>query len=325
MAFVPLSPAHSETSVFQPLSPAHSETNVFQPLSPAHSIQAYEPQSPRTKPLSFLEKILYDMNNNKPFTHKPKKYQSISDWQSYCRHMIMNERKEYNYTTRVHECKLDNLSHELKIIFVKRRVVNMYRKVFNTWLGQSESKNVPMLDTEYIQHSHEIVEKLKADIRFRVKQLMETQKRLVTIRFTEICQRENIKLMTEYINEWKKVCPTPRQPIKEPINVPNDPYHIFTNLTVREDGTIGVKMSAPLAHIYDKYHKNFTNPPHEEYMEALKEFGYPQWFIDKANKRFAKREPRETPTCTLMESLDKYSKIKKPKAKVKSSLNKFKS
>ena len=41
---------------FVPLSPAHSEMDVFQPLSPAHSHYAYEPQSPREEELKKPDK-----------------------------------------------------------------------------------------------------------------------------------------------------------------------------------------------------------------------------------------------------------------------------
>jgi hypothetical protein len=239
--------------------------------------------------------------------------------------MIMNEKNEYNYTVSVYDSKMNNLALTFKDICINRRILTMYRNVFNTWLNQSKCDELHQLDAGYIQHSHEIIDRLRGNIKFRLEQLRDVQKRIVIVRFTEITRIDRKKRLTEFLNAWKDTCPTPRKPVREPINVSKNPYHIVTRITVKEDGTVGVKLSAPMAHIYEKYHKNFMIPPHEEYMKALLEFGYPQWAIDRSNKRYEKRGNREQPSCTLMEALDKYSKIKKPKAKVKSTLDKFKS
>ena len=117
MAFVPLSPAHSDAGMFQPLSPAHSEMAVFQPQSPAHSQYAYAPQSPREEDLkkpgksaSLIEKLLYNIKNPTTFQFKPKPYSQISDWQSYCHHLIFNEKEQYNYSVAQYHSKLDTLA-----------------------------------------------------------------------------------------------------------------------------------------------------------------------------------------------------------------------
>ena len=316
---------------FVPLSPAHSEMAVFQPLSPAHSQYAYEPQSPREEDLkkpgksaSLIEKLLYNIKNPTTFQFKPKPYSQISDWQSYCRHLIFNEKEQYNYSVAQYDSKLDTLAKNLNSVVQTRRNLCLYRRVFNTWLNQSKTVQFTT-DPEFILHSHQIIERLKKDLKFRLKQLKEAQERATYVRFMEISIRERKKCLGEVLNAWRDTCPTPRKPVNEPINVSRDPYHIVTKFTVREDGTVGVKISAPLGHIYDKYYKKLLVPPHKEHMEALREFGYPEWVIERAEKHYAKRADLEAPSCTLQESLEKQSKIKKSKTKVKSTLDKFKS
>ncbi len=269
------------TMAFVPLSPAHSDIGMFQPLSPAHSQCVYEPESPRvvmkepSKSASLMEKLIYNIKNPSPCKIKPTPYKSIHDWRTYCRHMMMNEKKRYSEATRFHlKCP---------------------------------------------------TEESKKHLEFCQIQMKKTQERLVEIRFMEIHIRNRKAIIKDCINAWKESCPTPRK-IKEPIDVPHDPYHVITRLTVKENGTVGVTIKAPLAPIYDKYFKNFKMPPHEEYVEALREFGYPEWVLERMDKRWQKKGETNEPTRTIQESLEHHNtQIKKVKTKTKSILNKFKS
>mgnify|MGYP001138042562 CR=1 FL=1 len=117
---------------------------------------------------------------------------------------------------------------------------------------------------------------------------------------------------------WKNdICNIEDKKPREKINVSKDPYRVILKTIIQEDGHISVKLSAPLAELYKKYHANLMKPPHDEYMMALKEFGYPQWYLDKHISSKIVEGPKKTVQDSLLEN-----KLKKSK-KHTSTLTKF--
>jgi len=321
-------------SVYVPLSPARSE-NAYVPLSPAHSVGGYEPLSPATSVVNFdvskasiLQKILYNIQN-RPIGHnhslginyyvkgcpkcdldkssRPvKEIPKIKDWRRYCWHLMYNEKKKYKEVLREYRNACDEIAKN----FAKKNKKN----VFDIWLGRKENNK------EFIQISKNKLLSLKSELTKYKRILLETQHTCVEIFHREIVSRERKNVLRTLIKEWRESCPTPIRKPREPINVPKDPYRMIFKYEVQEDGHIKVNLSAPLAPIYDKYFSKGIKPPFEEYIVALRDFGYPDWVIEKMIKR---HDPENYSTISVHEALEIF-KVKKTKVKKTSILNKFK-
>lgn len=297
--------------VYAPESPARSE-HVYAPESPARSV-CYEPVSPRRK-LNTFEKILNNIQNPTHASgHAKPVYRKIHDWRAHCRLSILNDRKRYVESLGTYE----NTSKHLAENFRKINF-NYYRWVFKQWANRSDKID----NTEFILYARYILNKHRDQLKKDRDLLKRTQKVCLDISVNERKLAFRKETLTNCIREWRSSCPTPLPVTAEPINVPNDPYHVIVKLKVGEDGKIGVKASAPLAVIYNKYFNNLRRPPTDEYIIALREFGYPEWVLDRIKTRQVKNVFVE-PERSVMEALKAEEKKSKPKKKEASKLQKF--
>lgn len=162
--------------------------------------------------------------------------------------------------------------------------------------------------------------RLEKELLFTKKLLVRAKNHVSSISFNELELEKRKHYLKTIFKSWKNdVCNIEDRNGREKINVPNDPYRVIVKLDVDKKGHVAVKMSTPLADIYEKYHSKLIQPPKEVYAKALTEFGYPQWYTD----RIINKNAVEGPSMTVQERLAE-EKPKKPKKGV-SKLNKFKS
>jgi len=310
---------------YQPLSPARSEPECYRPLSPARSEPPKLTTPPADAPL--LDKLIFVIKFNQlvktaeyPFIKRvnplpPKKLrpsQPIANWRSYIHHMMHNEKIEYKRDLAIYTVKIDGI---VKIL-ASRSHERHFRSLFNHWARKTSTfksgvvKDALITGRQYNKNVREIRYKLE-----------KTRDRMAEMMRTRITAEKRKETLADYFSAWRNSCPTPRRVPNKPINVSNDPYHICTRITVREDGIVNVKISAPLARFHEEYTSQCKKIPFsEEYLEAMREFGYPDWFIE--TKRARLKEKRPDPLISVFEHLEKQPRTK---TKVKSALDKLKS
>ena len=322
--------------VYVPLSPARSE-HVYQPESPAHR-KCYEPVSPRRK-LSAFDKILKGIQDAPPpHNHigkvaeaggyvdgcprciyqrvspvKKKPYRKMGAWRSYCRLSILNDRRRYMESLEIYNKVSENLAMEFQ-----KKNGDICRRFFDKWRGQFHRQ----CNTHLTMVAHTRLAQFKKVLKQDLGTLKKTQERCLDISINERRLEYRKKTLGNCIREWRSACPTPKAKPKEAINVPNNPYHVLVKINVNENGHAEVKMSAPLAPIYDNYFKKFRKPPVDEYILALREFGYPEWVLDRMKARSLLSSPAE-PGMSVMQALQNEEQKKKPKVKVVSKLTKL--
>ena len=296
--------------VYVPLSPARSE-HVYAPESPARPL-CYEPVSPRRK-LNTFEKILNSIQYKPQAPPKEPSYRRIHDWRSYRRLSVLEYRRKYIESMKIHE----NIASTWAADFRKKNF-NSYQWVFDQWLKRATKRE----NIDFISCAHFSMKKTKERVKKDLENLRRTQEVCLEVSVNEKKMEFRKETLTACIKAWRESCPTPPPKPKEPINVPSDPYHVKVNMKVGEGGHVGVKISAPLGIIYDKYFTKIRKPPTDEYIVALREFGYPEWVLDRMKKKAEKRENNE-PEKSVMESLKEEEQRKKPKKKEVSKLQKF--
>ena len=308
--YAPESPARSE-HIYAPESPARSE-HIYAPESPARSA-CYEPVSPRRK-LNTFEKILHNIQNSTHARiHKERPYRKIHDWRVYCRLSILNDRKRYIES-------IENYENASKTLAANFRKINFdyFRWAFNRWSNRSTKID----NTEFIMYAHCILIKHRLQLKKDLDLLQRTQKVCLNISINERKIAFRKETLLNCIKEWRSSCPTPLPTQKEVINVSKDPYHVKVNLVVGKDGMVNAKVSAPLGVIYDKYINKLCRPPVDEYIVALREFGYPEWVLTRIQTRHTKNGLVE-PERSVMEALRDEEKKSKTKKKEPSKLQKF--
>lgn len=75
--------------------------------------------------------------------------------------------------------------------------------------------------------------------------------------------------------------PKPPKEIKRGLGVPTDMSHVVVNLTVTKNGSVKVRMGAPMEELHINYYSKGVKPPIEVYLKALKDFGYPDSTLEK--------------------------------------------
>jgi len=293
-------------TAYAPLSPAHS-VHAYVPESPLRDEQLYLPESPR-KNLTTFDKILNGILSRKTEIRQPVRRRTarIQNWREYCKLYMMNERQNYVYFLNEYakKCKTAAIQYNSLNKNVLERAFFKWKKTYN----HPDHK-------EFLKSSKDILKTYKKRLEFEHKKIKESQSKCIKI-FTEHRDFEQRKKTLKlFISHWRDICPTPRK-VKEPINVSKDPFHVVTKLTVDESGHVSVKISAPLESIYKNYFHKLKKPPFDEYIEALREFGYPEWALQRMIK---KRKDSPLPEKSVMEALqaDKPSKPKKAGSKLK--------
>ena len=274
-------------------------TTMYVPLSPAHSVHAYEPESPaRSEKNVFFPESPARSEKNVFFPESPRKTTQLSFLERLLNPPSIKETKPlpyrpiYNWRSYVRQYMFNeksifkNIENEIKLAIKRNEIVKI-----NTLIPEyNRALKVFEKAKEYV-----------ANISFNERKIeYEKSERLSVFKVWkhDICNIED-----------KKPC--------EKINVSNDPTRVILKTTVNEDGHISVKLSAPLAELYEKYHANLMKPPRDEYLRALKEFGYPQWYINKHSNKI-NDGPKKTVQDSLLENKTKKSKKKT------STLEKFK-
>lgn len=110
---------------------------------------------------------------------------------------------------------------------------------------------------------------------------------------TVIIQHQRVDSLRSVLQAWAKAV----KKTTEPINVPNDPYHIFVRTKVmKKSGKVKVTLDCPMGDYYDKYRDTSTPPPTlEEKLIAAKRFGYPDRVLEgiiKADDKWKKKLPK---------------------------------
>ena len=262
-------------------------TTMYVPLSPAHSIHAYEPESPARS------------EKNAFFPDSPRKTKQISFIERLLKSTSAKKIKQPSYVT----------------IYSWRSYVRQYMHNEKTKFKTIENKIKSALQKNEIVKVQTLTpEYNKAKIVFS-----RAKEHVANISFNERRLEYKKSELRNVFKTWKNdICNIEDKKPREKINVSNDPNRVILKTTINENGHISVRLSAPLAELHEKYHANLMKPPHDEYMRALKEFGYPQWYIDKHNRDDVNEGPKKTVQESLLEN-----KIKKSK-KQTSTLTKFK-
>ena len=262
-------------------------TTMYVPLSPAHSVHAYEPESPARS-----EKNVF-------FPESPRRTTQLSFIERLLNNPSVKEIKPPPY----------------RPIYNWRSYVRQY--MFN------EKSRFNIIDSEFklaIKNNEFVkIETLTPKYNKALKVFENAKKHVANISFNERNLEYKKSERQSVFKVWKNdICDINDRKPREKINVSNDPNRVILKITVNDDGHISTKLSAPLAELYEKYHANLMKPPRDEYLRALKEFGYPQWYIDKQNRSAIIDGPKKTVQDSLLET-----KIKKSK-KHNSTLAKFK-
>lgn len=262
-------------------------TTMYVPLSPAHSVHAYEPESPARS-----EKNVF-------FPESPRKTTQLSFIER-----LLNPPSKRKIKRPDYRPICDWRSYVRQYMFNEKSKFKMIENEIKLAIKMNEFVKIETLTSEY-NRALKVFEKAKehvANISFNERK----------IEYEKSERRSVFKV-------WKHdICNIKDKKPREKINVSKDPTRVILKTTVNKDGHISVKLSAPLDELYKKYHANLMKPPRDEYMRALKEFGYPQWYIDKQNRSVIIDGPKKTVQDSLLET-----KIKKPK-KQTSTLAKFK-
>jgi len=74
--------------------------------------------------------------------------------------------------------------------------------------------------------------------------------------------------------------PEPAKEQPEKFNVPSDPLHVFVNMKVLSNGTVRVKLTAPMEPVYE-YQRKGKMAPIDVRIRAAKGFGYPDYILEK--------------------------------------------
>lgn len=75
--------------------------------------------------------------------------------------------------------------------------------------------------------------------------------------------------------------PEPPKELRKSYNVSNDIDHVVVKFDIAKNGKVKVKLSAPMADIYNNYFSKCIKPPTDVYIRALKDFGYPDEALEK--------------------------------------------
>ena len=311
------------TVVYEPLSPARSEC-AYEPLSPARSVVDLNK-------LSTFEKILYSIKNpfspihTHPLTENklvvgcprcdynklqpPSHPQRIGHWQSYCQHAIHNDRYRYVETLEAY----DSLRMDIAFNYCK----NNKKNVFDIWLNRTRD------NSNFIEVSKNKLVEIKKELKCKLETLNITQEKCFQMFVKETNIRRRKETLKSFITAWRASCPTPLRKPREPFNVSSDSFRVILKYDIQEDGYVKVKVSAPLAHIHETYTSKGRRPPFDEYIVALREFGYPEWKL----KQFIRRHKEQNlPTMSIIDALENtkvksktkhISKLQKLKMKVK--------
>jgi hypothetical protein len=258
---------------------------VYEPLSPAHSTIS--------RPRSRIDRILDTFVKQK----KTKKYQRVYEWRSYVkglmyihRYRINDNQRDYNKYTSLICNRFDRDNNKLRNAFyIWMKVKRNYDDIKNNF---KNIKTQEKINQRLLEKDHEMI----LNIIYNEK-LFENKRNVFMSWKNNIC------------NIQKKV--------KEPINVSSDPYRVVLNYDIQEDGHVNVKVSAPLASIYENYFSKLKSPPIDEYVKALEEFGYPKWMINKIKSKHTK------PANTINVQEQIAGIVSKPTKKA-STLKKFK-
>jgi len=245
---------------------------------------------------------------------KEKPYRKLEAWRSYCKLSIHNDRTRYVESLKIY----NQISESLAIDFRKANCC-IYKRVFGVWRGICYSRRH---NKHLIETGHARLKNVKQIMEKDLNTLKKTQGRCLNISIQERKLEFRKETLSNCIREWRAACPTPLRKPKEPINVSHDPYRVVVKINVNENGHAEVKMSAPLEHIYDTYFKKLRKPPVDEYIVALREFGYPEWVLDKMKAK-SLLSPQTEPERSVLKALLEEVNKKKPKPKVVSKLTKL--
>ena len=104
---------------------------------------------------------------------------------------------------------------------------------------------------------------------------------------------------------------------KESINVPSDPSAVVVNMTISKSGKVKVYTGAPMETVYAKYFSRGVRPPINEYLKALKKFGYPESALMNVLDKHQRKEAKSAEMDTFIEAIfgKGGGKASKPKAK----------
>ena len=118
--------------------------------------------------------------------------------------------------------------------------------------------------------------------------------------------------------EWENEHPENREVSeKEVISVPNRVDSVVVNMTVTKTGKIKVHTIAPMATLYEKYHSKGIRPPLDEFLKALKKFGYSERILLNVLEKSQRREAKSAELDAFIERIfgKGGGKASKPKAK----------
>jgi len=268
---------------------------MYAPLSPAHSLNAYEPESPATS-----EKNVYfpespaTSEKNVYFPESPRKTNKLSFIERLLNPPSIHKIKRPDYRP-IYGWRSYIRQYMYAEVSKFKRIDNELKSA----IKNNEIVKIQTLTPEYIK---------------ALKVFSKVKEHVANISFNERALEYKKSEIRNVFDVWKKdICNIKDKSKREKIKVSNDPHRVVVNLVVRKDGHVSVKVSAPLAALYEKYHANLKKPPKEEYLLALREFGYPQWYITKHRS-----DEVEGPKKSVQESLldNKQKKTKKQPSKL---------
>ena len=118
---------------------------------------------------------------------------------------------------------------------------------------------------------------------------------------------------------WERLHPPPaRKPVEPPLDVSSDPLHVVVNLTITKTGKVKVTARAPMEHIYNEYISKGTKAPIDEYLKALKRFGYPESVLLNVLEKYQRREAESDELDTFIELVFGKGRGKTSKPKLRS-------
>ena len=118
--------------------------------------------------------------------------------------------------------------------------------------------------------------------------------------------------------KWEREHPVVTVVKEDPLkDVPKNPDHVVVRFRVLASGKVKAYVGAPMSIIQTEYFNKGVKPPVDVYLKALKNFGYPNSYLEKvlANAMNADKKKAEM-EAVIDRVFGKYStKTSKPKAK----------